>query len=123
MVISMKSLFAWLSLWLASPALSDTAGFVLTSTSDTASYAVLVMAPETHCAASRVVLSSGGASWKSPTLAPGELAVVRIGSGFAPGDHAVRMQVLGCDQPAFAARRVILSKHSPDHGWRGGALN
>ncbi len=119
----MKVFLAWVSLWLASPALSEDAGFVLTSTSASTSYGVLVMAPDTHCAASRVVLSSDEGTWKSATLAPGELAVVRMGAGFSPGDHRVTMRVLGCDQRAIAARRVTLKKHSPDHGWRGAALN
>lgn len=118
----MKSLLAWFSLWLASPALSEHTRFVLTSTSDAIAYGVLVAVPTTDCAAARVVVRAAGGSWRSATLAPGEQAVIRLGPGFKPGSHPATVEVLGCDEPAHALRRVTLAKPSPDHGWRGGAL-
>ncbi len=119
----MKILPPLAGLLLALPALAQDAPLVLTSASPATSYGVLVMAPDSGCPASRVVVRANGHSWKSATLAPGQLAVVRMGHGFAAGDHALAIETLGCDQPALAARRVVLAKLSPDHGWRGGALN
>jgi hypothetical protein len=118
----MKPFLAWFGLWLASPALSDDGRFVLTSASPGTSYGVLVAAPQADCAAARVVVRAAGRSWRSSTLAPGEQAVIRLGRGFEPGAHPATVEVLGCDQPARALRRVTLAKSSPDHGWRGGGL-
>lgn len=111
-----------LGLFLGCPAGAETF-FSLTSTSEAASYAVLVMAPEAGCLASRVVLRGNGGSWRSKTLAAGEIGIVRVGRGFAVGNHRFVATTAGCAENATMGRRVVLGKRSPDHGWRGRALN
>ena len=51
-------------------------------------------------------------------LAPGELGVVRMGEGFAAGEHELTIAAEGCYTRPAATRRVTLAKLSPDHGWR-----
>lgn len=118
----MRLLALLLGLFLGCPAGAETF-FNLTSTSEMASYAVLVMAPENGCTAARVVLRGDGGSWKSKTLAGGEIGLVRIGRGFAVGEHRFVATTAGCAENATLARRVVLGKRSPDHGWRVRALN
>ncbi len=113
----MRSLAFGLGLALCGPALADTT-FLMTSSSETVAYGVLVMAPETDCPASRVIVRGSAGTWKSGTLQPGQLAVVRMGKGFSQGEHALRIETAGCSGAAFPARRVVLHKQSPDHAWR-----
>jgi hypothetical protein len=101
---------------LFSPALADTV-FLMSSTSEQVRYGLLVMSDE-DCAQGRVTVQSGDAMWKSATLGPGEIAVVRMGNGFAVGAHALILNASGCIGVVHAARSVVLGKQSPDHGWR-----
>jgi hypothetical protein len=120
---------AWLAL--ASPSLSDTADVVcdpracatevrFASTSEGRSYGLLVAAPDTGCRHVRFRVHGTNARvlGQSPSLAPGELAVVRMGRGFPQGLNWVTIASVGCDMPPAAIRRVILAKAGPDHGWR-----
>jgi hypothetical protein len=104
------------------PARAETL-FTLTSFSESTRYGVLVVAPEQGCVASRVVIETARGTWRSSTLASGQVAVVRLGHGFATGEHELRVQTAGCRTEAHAARRVVLGKTSPDHGWRATRQN
>jgi hypothetical protein len=90
------------------------------STSDSRSYGLLVAAPDSGCAHVRFRVHGTGARLlgQSPPLAPGELAVVRIGRGFPEGENQVTIASVGCDTPPAAVRRVILANVGPDHSWR-----
>lgn len=92
----------------------------LTSTSETRSYALLIAAPETGCRRVRFRVEGEGETFlgHTPPLAPGELAVVRVGRGFASGQHRLTIASEGCQTAPAALRRVTLAKLSPDHGWR-----
>lgn len=115
----MNRLALLLGLSFCGPATADTT-FLLSSTSERVSYGVLVVAPDKGCAAARVtVRAGGGGHWRSATLGPGEIAVVRLGRGFAVGQHALQVGTAGCQGAAFPARRVLLGQASPGHGWRG----
>jgi hypothetical protein len=96
------------------------AGFNLISVSDLGRYGVLIAAPDTGCrmVRFRVQLAGGDLLGLTPPLGPGELAVVRFGRQFAPGDHALTIAADGCDTRPAATRRVTLTKAGPDHGWR-----
>ncbi|MFN6952349.1 MAG: hypothetical protein ACK4NE_07125, partial [Albidovulum sp.] len=58
----------------------------------------------------------------SPPLAPGELAVIRLGRGFPQGENQVTIASIGCDVPPAEARRVILANTGHDHSWRSGRI-
>jgi hypothetical protein len=91
-----------------------------TSISDTRSYGLLVAAPDTGCGRVRFRIEGEGAAFlgHTPPLAPGELAVVRMGRGFAAGEHRLTIASVGCAAHPSATRRVTLAKVAPDHGWR-----
>ncbi|MEZ5798454.1 MAG: hypothetical protein R3D63_13830 [Paracoccaceae bacterium] len=118
----MKRLGMFLGLALiGGAARADEQLFLLTSVSETRSYGVLVLAPDKGCGAMRFLVYADGALLaRSPTLAPGEGAVVRLGNGFAEGEHLLRIETAGCADQPFTGRRVVLKKTSPDHGWRAG---
>jgi hypothetical protein len=89
------------------------------SVSETRSYGLLITAPETGCRHVRFrVEGEGRFLGQTPPLAPGELAVVRLGRGFPKGHNQVLVAPIGCNRPPAAAWRVILAKIAPDHGWR-----
>jgi hypothetical protein len=127
----MKTVLALAWLALASPTISETYGdscdpracateVPFASTSERRSYGLLVAAPDTGCRHVRFRIEDGNARvlGQSPPLAPGELAVVRMGRGFPQGRNLVTIASVGCDQPPAAIRRVILAKAGPDHSWR-----
>lgn len=93
------------------------------SVSDSRSYGLLIAAPETGCRHVRFRVEGKGAVFlgHTPPLAPGELAVVRMGRGFPKGENQVTVASVGCDTHPAAWRRVVLAKEAPDHGWRAGA--
>jgi hypothetical protein len=99
-----------------------TALFRLASTSDQRSYGILIAAPDTGCLRVRFRVEGAGRRFlgHTPPLGPGELAVVRMGHGFSPGDHSLVIAAEGCATRPAATRRVSLAKPSPDHGWRSG---
>jgi hypothetical protein len=120
----MKALAFGLGLALAGPAQAEET-YLLTSISETRSYGVMVVAPTDGCRAVRYLIRDArGVLGRSPTLGPGEMAVVRLGRGFAAGEHVLRITSSGCAGSVGArsvwARRVVLAKSSPDHGWRAG---
>jgi hypothetical protein len=92
------------------------------SISDSRSYGFLIAAPESGCRHVRFRIEGEGAAFlgNTPPLAPGELAVVRMGHGFPAGENWVTIASVGCDAHPAALRRVVLGKQSPDHGWRAG---
>lgn len=97
----------------------------LTSVSDDARYGLLVTAPANiACGAVQFVVSDArrGVVGRTQTLRPGEAQVVRIGQGYAPGDHALQITASGCPVHPAQVRRVRLGKASPDHGWRAAAV-
>lgn len=92
--------------------------FVLTASSDLRSYGVWISAPAEGCRIVRYVVASAGRTLgHSPPLRPGDGALIRIGRGFAMGDHVLDVTGIGCDDPPAEARRVLLGKSSPDHSW------
>ncbi|MCU0827588.1 MAG: hypothetical protein MUE52_09315 [Tabrizicola sp.] len=94
--------------------------FDLTSISENRSYAVLIAAPDVGCRRVRFRVEAGDTEFlgHTPPLGPGDLAVVRVGRGFAAGEHILTIASEGCDTRPAATRRVTLAKLSPDHGWR-----
>jgi hypothetical protein len=96
------------------------AAFHLASTSDLRQYGVLIAAPDTGCRRVRFRVETDRSVFLGHTgpLAPGELALVRMGRGFSPGDHRLTIAAEGCAALPAATRRVTLAKASPDHGWR-----
>lgn len=83
------------------------------------SYGLLIAAPESGCRHVRFRVKAGETLLgNTPPLAPGELAVVRLGQGFPEGENQVTIASVGCDAPPAATRRVVLAKIAPDHGWR-----
>jgi hypothetical protein len=95
---------------------------VVASHSDRAVLGLLVTAPEAGCATTRILVEAGGRTLASRPLRPGQIAIIRLGPGFAVGDHALTLRGVGCAGSAvFAARRVVLAKASPDHAWRAAA--
>lgn len=92
------------------------------SISDSRSYGLLIAAPDAGCRHVRFRVEEGGSLLgQTPPLAPGELAVVRMGHGFPAGENWVTVASVGCDAHPAAWRRVVLAKLSPDHGWRAAA--
>jgi hypothetical protein len=96
------------------------AAYRLSSDSDLRSYGILIAAPDSGCARVRFRVETAAAGFlgHTPPLGPGELAVVRLGRGFSPGEHWLTIASEGCESTPAATRRVILAKASPDHGWR-----
>lgn len=89
------------------------------SVSDSRSYGLLIAAPEAGCRRVRFrVEGDDGFLGQTPPLAPGELAVVRMGGGFPEGRNQVTVAAIGCDAVPAATRRVTFAKIAPDHGWR-----
>jgi hypothetical protein len=117
----MRALALCLGLALAGPARAETV-YLLSSSSETAAYGLLVVAPATGCAATRVLVQGPAGAWRSRSLRPGEVAVVRMGRGFRPGDHRLVLSGTGCGDSPWPVRRVVLGKAGPDHGWRAEAL-
>lgn len=119
---------AGLCLALASPVVAETTAcrsacgtsYRLTSASETRSYGILIAAPDIGCRRVRFRVKDETATilGQTPPLAPGELAVVRMGRGFTAGDHFLTISSVGCETSPAATRRVTLAKGSPDHGWR-----
>ena len=102
----------------AEPQKRSATDFVLTASSDLRSYGVWVSAPEKGCRVVRYVVASAGRTLgHSPPLRPGDGALIRIGRGFAMGDHVLDVTGIGCDAPPAEARRVLLGKTAPDHSW------
>ena len=99
------------------PKQSDT-DFVLTASSDLRNYGVWVAAPHNCCRVVRYVVASAGRTLgQSTPLRPGDGALIRIGRGFAIGEHVLKVTAIGCDVAPAEARRVLLGKTSPDHSW------
>lgn len=94
--------------------------FVLQSVAETRSYALLVVAPAAGCrrVRYRVETPVGRFLGHSSPLVPGEVAIVRLGSGYAAGIHDLRIVAQGCGPGPALTRRVTLQKAAPDHGWR-----
>ena len=90
----------------------------IASISDTRSYGLLIAAPDTGCRHVRFRVVGVTFLGQTPPLAPGELAVVRLGRGFPQGENLVTIASVGCDAHPAATRRVVLAKEAPDHGWR-----
>ncbi|MCB6177365.1 hypothetical protein LHP98_04380 [Rhodobacter sp. Har01] len=103
---------------------------VFTSYSEARAYGLVLTAPASGCPALRYKLvgALGAVLGRSPLLSPGEIAVVRIGRGFPEGANSLKIVTQGCAASPRAAlvplavRRIAVGKASPDHGWRGGAL-
>jgi hypothetical protein len=93
--------------------------YQLVSTSDLQGYGLLLAAPETGCRRVRFrVEDNRGVLGRTPSLKPGELALVRMTRRFAAGPHLLSIAAEGCATVPAAARRVSLGKTAPDHGWR-----
>jgi hypothetical protein len=119
---------AGLCLALASPVAADSVAcrsdcgtsYRLTSASETRRYGILIAAPDIGCRHVRFRVEDETETYlgQTPPLAPGELAVVRMGRGFSEGVHLLTIAAEGCKTSPAATRRVTLAKRSPDHGWR-----
>jgi hypothetical protein len=98
--------------------------FHLTSVSETKSYGLLLAAPAQGCARVRFRVETLARVFlgHTPALAPGELAIVRIGHGFAEGGTELLIAAEGCPSPPALMRRVTLAKRSPDHGARAAGV-
>lgn len=83
-------------------------------------YGLLLRAPEAGCRRVRYRVETTGHAFlgKTPVLAAGEVAVVRIGNGFHVGALELVVTGEGCGKAPVLSRRVTLRKTSPDHGWR-----
>ena len=92
----------------------------LVSLDDGKAYGLLLAAPPAACRRLRYRVESADHDLVGLTLTlqPGEMALVRMGSGFAKGPHTLLVQAEGCDLAPVLARQVTLRKRSPDHGWR-----
>lgn len=90
------------------------------SVSEARSYGLLIAAPDSGCRHVRFRVEGQDAVFlgHTPPLAPGELAIVRLGAGFPQGENRLTVASVGCDAPPAATRRVVLKKTAPDHGWR-----
>ena len=95
------------------------------SAADHKVYGLLIGAPEAGCRLVRYRVETEGRVLlgKTPALAAGEVAVVRIGNGFQPGFHTLVVTAEGCTKPLRLCRQVTLRKASPDHGWRAALAN
>ena len=83
-------------------------------------YGLLIGAPESGCRLVRYRVETVGRVLlgKTPVLAAGDVAIVRIGNGFRPGTHTLLVTAEGCSKSFQLFRQVTLRKASPDHGWR-----
>lgn len=86
-----------------------------TSTSDSRDYGLFVVAGEGDCPATRYMILGEGVEAISQTLTPGESAILRLGSGYAPGEHSLTLSAVGCALPLAATRMVLLDQISPGH--------
>jgi hypothetical protein len=95
-------------------------GFVLSSTSETSSYGLLITAPDPGCRRLRYRIETEARQFlgHTPPLGPGETVVVRVGQGFAQGLHALSIRPEGCRSLPAMVLRVVLRKPAPNHGWR-----
>lgn len=131
----MRVLLLLASLVLAAPALAEDdavgcapAGCAMSvsfdSSSERHSYGLLLAAPMSGClrVRFRVTHVHAGFLGQSPPLAPGQLAVVRLGRGFPQGENRVTVASVGCDAPPAETRRVILANTGPDHSWRSARM-
>lgn len=127
----MKRLFAGFGLALlsAGSAFSETHGcdhvicpneIRIASIADTKVYGLLLGAPVRGCrrVRYRVETQARVLLGKTPALAAGEVAVVRLGKGFPPGAVTLIVTAEGCVSAPRLSRSVTLGKKSPDHGWR-----
>jgi hypothetical protein len=97
----------------------------LTSVSDEARYGLLVTSPaDIACGSVQFVVTDvrRGVVGRTQALQPGQVQMVRIGQGYAAGDHALHITASGCPVHPAQVRRVRLGKTSPDHGWRAAAF-
>jgi hypothetical protein len=97
----------------------------LTSVSETARYGLLVTSPaEIACGSVQFIITdpARGVVGQTRAMLPGEMAVVRIGQGYAAGEHPLQILASGCPVQPRMVRRVRLGKPSPDHGWRAAAF-
>lgn len=91
----------------------------LVSSSDLQGYGLLIAAPEVGCRRVRFRIEDDRRILgRTPSLKPGELAVVRMGRRFSRGEHLLTIAAEGCEALPAATRRVSLAKPAPDHGWR-----
>ena len=83
-------------------------------------YGLLLRAPRAGCRRVRYRIETAGRVLlgKTPVLLAGQLAVVRIGTGFSLGPHVLVVVAEGCKIAPSLLRQVVLHKASPDHGWR-----
>lgn len=90
------------------------------SIADDKFYGLLLGSPHAGCrrVRYRVETETHVLLGKTQPLAAGEVAVVRIGTGFSPGEHTLLVFAEGCCEAPVLSRRVTLRKASPDHGWR-----
>lgn len=90
------------------------------SVADQKTYGLLLRAPNSGCrrVRYRVETAGHGLLGKTPVLLAGQLAVVRIGTGFSLGPHVLVVAAEGCGIAPSLLRQVVLHKASPDHGWR-----
>ena len=97
----------------------------MASTAAEKSYGLLLGAPDAGCRRVRYRVETTGQVLlgRTPVLAAGEVAVVRIGNGFQAGAHTLIVTAEGCSQAPVLSRRVTLKKMSPDHGWRAALFN
>lgn len=128
--MQMSCLVTGLSLLFATPLAADppaacrgpacSGGYTLHSVAAAKSYGLLLAAPDEGCRRVRYRVETQAAQFvgHTPPLGPGEVAVVRLGSGYASGQHRLRIAAEGCRLAPALARRVTLRKPGPDHGWR-----
>lgn len=92
----------------------------IASVADDKVYGLLLGAPDAGCRRVRYRVETEGRVLlgKTPALAAGDVAVVRLGNGFRPGDHTFIVTAEGCRSAPRLFRSVTLGKASPDHGWR-----
>ncbi len=96
----------------------------LVSVAESKSYGLLIGAPRQGCkrVRFRVETLAHVLLGKTPVLRSGEVAVLRLGHGFAEGTNILLVTAEGCNALPSQARRVTLHKTAPDHGWRAGLI-
>jgi hypothetical protein len=84
---------------------------------------LMTLPADAPCAVARIVVFDANHRplGQSGLLVPGQQGRVRLGQGFAVGEHQLNLRVSGCDAKAVSVRRITLNKASPDHGWRSSA--
>jgi hypothetical protein len=97
----------------------------IASVADDKVYGLLIGAPDAGCQRVRYRVETEGRVLlgKTPALAAGEVAVVRLGNGFRPGAHTLIVTAEGCGRAPRLSRSVTLGKLSPDHGWRAAVIS